>query len=211
MSLIAEHWSQLSGSVHPDDQPVFAAAPRHSFHLRFPPPAFIGSPDAPIVFLMSNGGYAPGVTEAEFPTQAAVDEFVAYLRGRLPGLPSILASYYQRGQVGAWIESGDAVLVNAVPYRSPSLSNERHNWAVAEALPSRRVHRAWLVEEVLPAARAGERFVFVHRNRWWGVPQDEASDNVVFSDPARAEPNRAAPDASKLARAAAWLAQRRPR
>ncbi len=51
MSLIAEHWSRLSGSVHADDQPVFAAAPRHSFHRRLPPPAFIGSPEAPIVIL----------------------------------------------------------------------------------------------------------------------------------------------------------------
>ncbi len=50
---------------------------------------------------MSNGGYVPRVTEAEFPTQAAVDEFVAYLRNRLPGFPAMLSGYYFHRPLGA--------------------------------------------------------------------------------------------------------------
>jgi hypothetical protein len=154
---------------------------------------------------MSNGGYKPGVTEAEFPSQDDIDEHIAYLRGERTELPALLSNYYRKGTIGRWIAEGLAVSVNVVPYRSPSLSSERENQRIAKLLPSRMAHRRWLWSEVLPAARQGLRFVLVHRNSWWQVPPTETSDTVEFSDPGRAEPNRPAPDQDRLARAKAWL------
>ncbi len=88
-SSLRTFWAKLQGSVHPDDEKIFADYPQHSFNLRFPPPAFVGDPDsAPIIILMSNGGYKPGITEAEFPDDAAVAEFRRYIRGEALTLPS---------------------------------------------------------------------------------------------------------------------------
>lgn len=204
LSLLADHWSSLSGPVHPLDAP-FLAAPGHTFNLAFPPPAFVGQPDAPIVILMANGGYKPGVTEGEFVGADDVAEHIAYLRGEQTQLPRRMSDYYRRGTVGRWLFEGKAVSVNAVPYRSPRLSAEPHNVRLARALPSLAVHRRWLLEEVLPEAVAGRRFVFVHRNSWWRVPREAACATVCFSDPSKAEPNRAAPDQKKLAEAKEWV------
>jgi hypothetical protein len=132
---------------------------------------------------MSNGGYKQGVTEAEFPNDASVSEFRNYIRGETLSLPSKLAHYYARGQVGRWISDGKAAIVNAVPYRSPQLSSEKPNQKIAKKLAARAVHRRWLLGEVLPEAAQGGRFVFVHRNGWWGVPQSVAGPCILFSDP----------------------------
>lgn len=207
MSLLADHWSQLSGPVHPLDASVLATT-AHSFNLDFPPPAFVGDPDAPIVILMANGGYKPGVTESEFADAEDVAEHIAYLRRERQQMPRRMSDYYRRGIVGRWLVEGMAVSVNAVPYRSPRLSAEPHNGRVARSLPGVQVHRRWLLDEVLPEARAGRRFVFVHRNSWWQVPPEAKGPTVRFSDPQRAEPNRAAPDRDKLAEAERWYLSR---
>ncbi len=206
-SSIRQFWRRLSGSVHPDDEPIFTSHPMHSFNLRFPPPAFIGDVDsAPIVLLMSNGGYKPGITEAEFPDDPAAVAFRNWLHGGAP-MPSLLGSYYTDQAFGHWIESGSAVIVNAVPYRSCKLSKERYNRKVAAELPSLAVHRRWLMSELLPAATAGDRFILVHRNGWWSVPQDSAGPSIVFSD-RPAEQNRPTPDRDRLERAREWLRER---
>jgi len=210
MGLLRDHWKQLEGAVHPLDLAVLER-PGHSFNLDFPPPAFVGDPEAPIVLLMANGGYKPGITEAEFVEPADQAEHIAYLRGERREMPRRLSSYYGRGTIGDWLVAGKAVSVNAVPYRSPRLSSEPENRSIAKSLPSVAMHRRWLLEEVLPAALAGERFLLVHRNSWWQVPREAACATVLFSDPLRAEPNRAAPDAAKLAAAATWLQSRSDR
>jgi hypothetical protein len=204
-SLLRSFWAQLLGSIHPDDEPIFRKYPKHSFNLRFPPPAFVGDVNAPIVILMSNGGYKPGITEAEFPDEASVSEHRAFIRGETTALPSRLAYYYAAGQVGDWIATGQAVLVNAVAYRSPQLSKEPYNKDVASRLPSLAAHRRWVMKEVLPEAAGGRRFLLVHRNGWWQIPQRFFGPCVLFSDPARAEPNRPAPDREKLDQAHRWL------
>jgi hypothetical protein len=118
----------LQGAVHPDDQQIFSSHPDHTFNLDFPPPAFIGDVDtAPIVVLMSNGGYKHGETEKEFPDLWNCAEHCDYLRGLRAALPPRLAGYYAKGRLGEWITEGSAVLVNAVPYRSPQLSKEKNN------------------------------------------------------------------------------------
>lgn len=135
MSLLWDHWRKLSGSVHPDDVATFARFPGHSFNLDFPPPAFVGNLDAPIVLLMANGGYKPGVTESEFAEPGDVAAFLAYMRGERAALPTRLSAYYQRGAVGGLVAGGDAVIVNAVPYRSSRLSQEPINREIASLLP----------------------------------------------------------------------------
>lgn len=208
-SSISRFWANLDGAVHPLDRPIFDANPHHTFNLCFPPPAFVGAIDsAPIVILLSNGGYTSGVTEAEFPDTNSEADFRNYLRGEIAELPPHLASYYVNGRFSNWIKSGSAVIVNAVPYRSRRLSEEKENRRVAGMLQSLAVHRRWLTEEVLPEAREERRFVLVHRNGWWKVPDASAGRCILFSDPARAEPNRKTPDEEKLALAEQWLRRR---
>jgi hypothetical protein len=208
-SSMRRYWAQLTGSVHPEDEKVFAAHPKHTFNLDFPPPAYIGDIDkAPIVVLMSNGGYVPKIVATEFPDDTSISVYRNYIRGEILTLPPRLARYYATGHVGAWISAGKAVLVNAVPYRSRKLSQEPENQKVAELLPSLAAHRDWFAKEVLPAAVACRRFVLVHRNGWWRVPARFAGCCVLFSDPTHAEPNRQAPDQEKLDKADAWLARR---
>jgi hypothetical protein len=154
---------------------------------------------------MSNGGYKPGITEAEFPDDASVFEFRQWLHGHAVVPPSRLGDYYTQQAFGNWIATGQAVIVNAVPYRSPRLSRERYNQAVATQLPSLAAHRNWLMQEVLPEAAAGRRFLLIHRNKWWAVPALWAGPCVLFSNSARAEPNRPTPDREKLDQAQAWL------
>jgi hypothetical protein len=48
------------------------------------------------------------------------------------------------------------MLVNAVAYRSLSISKEPDNRAVAELLPSAVVHRKWRFSELLPQTEAGD-------------------------------------------------------
>jgi len=211
-SSIRQFWQQLSENVHPEDRAVFDAQPRHAFNLNYPPPAFIGDVDnAPIVVLMSNGAYKPGMTEAEFPDTSSEIEYREWLRGERRQLPDRLSSYYLNQGLGDWIRAGQAVIVNAVPYRSVKLSSkdEKLNQEVALALRSREMHRKWLAQEVLPQAALGKRFVFVHRNRWWSVPRHCESNCVIFSDHMKAEPNRPLPDRKKLDLADGWLRRRR--
>jgi hypothetical protein len=208
-SSLRRFWSRLEDAVHPEDKPIFAQHPDHSFDLQFPPPAFVGDVDAaPIVILMSNGGYKSGITEAEFPDEASISEYRRYIRGEVRTLPPRIAAYYARGRVGQWIHAGKAVLVNAVPYRSPSLSKEAYNGNVAKRLQSLAAHRRWVMQEVLPEATRCRRFLLVQRKVWWEVPERLAGRCVLFSDPARAEPNRQWPDQEKLDRVERWLNER---
>lgn len=204
VSLLADHWSSVTGTVHPLDAPVLAER-GHTFNLSFPPPAFVGNPEAPIVILMANGGYKPGETEREFASAEDVEEHIAYLRGARTQMPRRMSDYYRRGMVGRWLVAGKAVSVNAVPYRSPRLSQEPQNQRLARALPTLAVHRRWLLDEVMPEAVAGRRFVLAHRYSWWNLSSSAACANIRFSDQSRAEPNRSAPDRDKLADAEAWL------
>jgi hypothetical protein len=208
-SLLTEFWSKLDGPVHPADRPIFEAFPNHTFNLEFPPPVFVGDVfRAPILILMSNGGYKIGETESEFSSQEEVVEYLDYISGRSFEVPAQVSRYYRISPFWGWIEAGKAALINAVPYRSPRLSKEPRNQSLAAKLASLRINRQWLSQEVLPAARCGKRFVFVHRNRWWGAPPSSAGPSVIFSDPSRAEPNRPSPDHAKISLAADWLNRR---
>ena len=176
-SSIRSFWAHLAGSVHPDDKAVFDRHPNHTFKLQFPPTPFVGRADtAPVVILMLNGGYGPGETEAGFPDEAAIAEYLKYIReGEVPPR----GRYYTSLSYWDLIAAGKAVLVNAVPYRSAGGLSK--NKGVAEQFQSLDAHRRWLTQEVLPEAARGNRFVLAHRFGWWNIGKEEyAGPSVIF-------------------------------
>lgn len=183
VSSIRQFWQGLKKSVHPDDQAIFDAND-NSFNLEYPPPAFIGDVDnAPVMVLMLNGGYDPIKTPLEFPQEADHEEYRQWLAGTRLEFPRHLSSYYT--PIGSawysWVREGKVVIVNAVAYRSPSLSSDACNLEIAEKLPSVHLHRAWLQNEVLPQAAQEKRLVIAHRWKMWRIfPNDPPRRNVHF-------------------------------
>ena len=194
--MLRDFWRDLTGVVHPADQAVLDAR-THSFNLDYPPPAFIGDPDAPVVLRYANGGYSETVTPQEFEDPAAA----ARHRGHLHGIDATIPDYYRSHALGDWIEAGVAVRVNAVAYRSKSLSNEPANRSLAEFLPSLALHRKWVREVVLPEALAGRRFLIIHRNGMWRLDRSAACGTVVFSS----NPVSPSPARATVERARVWL------
>lgn len=194
--MLREFWRALSGTVHPADQMAFPGH-HHTFNLDYPPPAFMGDPNAPVVLLYANGGYDEVRTPEEFADPATAGRHRDQLHGVVRGIPD----YYGTRALGAWITSGLAVRVNAVAYRSKNLSREPENRAVAERLASLAIHRKWVRDEVLPGAREGRRFLIVHRNGMWKLDRAEAGPSVVFSS----NPISPSPSVQVVERARAWL------
>lgn len=203
-STVRLFWKQLKSAVHPEDQAELASHP-HTFDLRFPPPAFIGDvDDAPLVVLMLNGGLAADLHTAEFPTADDSKEYIEWLAGRRRETPSRLSSYYTRNRIYSWIESGQAVIVNLIAYRSPSITNEPANKKMRKVLPSALLHRRWLLNEVLPAVKAGKRMVIAHRSSLWDLDRKVHSDLLFSTNPVSEYLSNAMRE-----RASRWLASRR--
>ena len=168
MQSIVDFWEQLDGAVHPQDAPVFERHGDHGFNLDYPPPAYIGDIlNAPVLILENNGGYDPGMTPGEFPDAEAQKAFRASLAA--PALDPRLrhvSPYYRSRNYTRLLVSGHAALVNAVAYRSVNGSAPGVK-ALTRALPSARLHREWLMREVLPLVNQGKRFLVIHRwGRW---------------------------------------------
>jgi hypothetical protein len=182
MSLLLDHWRLLQDCVHSLDASVFRTS-KHTFNLDFPPPAFIGDlENAPVVLLDANGGYDPVITPSEFPDRAAVDRYLDMLHHPRAVDPAEVAPYYGKRNYARLIANGSLVLVNAVAYRSPSISREPENRLLAERLPSTSTHRKWLRHELLLQASRGERLVIAHRNALWNLRRKEVGlTNVYFS------------------------------
>lgn len=207
-SMLRTFWRELDGPIHPQDAEMFASHRNHTFDLRFPPPAFVGDVErAQIIVLMSNGGFDPHQTPLEFPDASAAKHYIDWLHGSADTWPQYLAGYYRKRAIAEWLQKGVAVIVNAVPYRSPSLSREPNNRKLAEKLPSVSMHRQWLQKEVLPATRLGLKLLIVHRNGMWGVSRNDPNPNILFS------PNPVSADPAKrvLEQAGRWLAQQEGR
>lgn len=204
---LVRHWSQLNGSIHPLDAPVFDTNP-HCFNLDHPPPAFIGDViNAPIILLEANGGYDPVVTPSEFAAPDANDRYLDLLRNPRAVHPGQIAPYYGARNYADLIASGDVALVNAVAYRSAAISREPDNRRLAEKLPSTAVHRAWLRDVLVPAASRGERLIIAHRTGLWKIKRSEPKlHGVVFTtNPVSADMSRAV-----LAEMRSFLEGRRP-
>jgi hypothetical protein len=179
-STIRLFWQRLDGAVHPEDRAALASHP-HTFDLRFPPPAFIGDVDrAPLVVLMLNGGVAADLQTAEFPTPGDSTEYIDWLAGRRNEPPTRLSPYYTGNRIYPWIERGQAVIVNAIAYRSHSIAKEPDNKKMRKILPSALLHRRWLMNEVLPEVKAGKRKVIAHRPGLWDLSRKMHSD-FLFS------------------------------
>jgi hypothetical protein len=202
-STIRLFWQRLKGAVHPEDRVALASHP-HTFDLRFPPPAFIGDVDhAPLVVLMLNGGVAADLQAAEFPTPGDSTEYIDWLAGRRKKAPTRLSPYYTRNRLYLWIESGQAVIVNAIAYRSHSITNEPANKKMRKILPSALLHRRWLMNEVLPAVKAGKRKVIAHRPSLWDLDRTIHADFLFSTNPVSEHLSEAMREC-----ASRWLASR---
>jgi hypothetical protein len=171
----------LSGTEHPHDVPILRGY-KHSFDLNYPPPAFLGDiVNAPVIALFANGGLNDD-TPSEFPTSDAFAEYVDLLHNPKAPRRVAIAPYYGMLNFSTLLFTGKIALVNAVAYRSRRISEEPENQRVGRRLPSYSIHRNWLLNEVLPLARQGERLIVVHRNGLWQLPRSiVAGGGVVFS------------------------------
>ena len=181
-SSIVQHWRKLSGAVHPDDLYAFKNH-QHSFNLDFPPPAYIGDIDnAPVVLLDANGGYDAVVTPNEFSQPDSFEKYMDMLHFPKAIDTISVAPYYARRNYASLIKSGRLALVNAVAYRSTSISKEPQNKRLLEKLASTRVHREWLRGELIPSAKAGKRLIIAHRNGLWNFRTVEGPiAGVIFT------------------------------
>jgi hypothetical protein len=191
-SSIRQFWQRLEKSIHPDDAEVLSSHD-HTFNLDFPPPAFIGDIDnAPIVVLMANGGYDPHKitgTRCEF---LEPDDYAGHwrmLKNDEFFIPKRLSIYYTDKSYFPFVRDGRAVIVNAVAYRSPRITQEPQNQRVADLLPSVRLHRRWLLEEVFPAAAKGDRYVVAHRRGLWKLPPTSQLPKNVYLTPNPVSPH----------------------
>ena len=181
MSILTRFWRRLDGPVHPDDATVLARID-HPFNLEFPPAVFSGDIDrAPVVLLSANGGWRDAATvEREMRAFGDVGGYIEYIRNPRP-----LALHEQNNWLRAqfysmYIADGRVATVNAIAYRSRGTN--RISARLKQELPSLGVARRWLKDELLPAARAGQRLVVAHRYGFWSIRTgDGFGDNVLFS------------------------------
>jgi len=84
-----------------------------------------------------------------------------------------------------WVREGNAVIVNAVAYRSPKITDksESENRSLAKHLPSAKMHNQWLRDELLPDVRSGKRCLVAHRWSLWDFGPEIVGPlaNVHFS------------------------------
>ena len=202
MSTLTRFWSRLRDTRHPDDLPTLALHPG-AFNCDFPPTPFVGNPDKASVILLSMNPSYGEETPLEFPGDEDREQHFRMIRGETDQLPDRLSRYYRHPRAWPWLRGGLLAIVNAVPYRARHLDSR-----AVKSLMSRRVAQMWAGSELLPQAQAGQRFVFVHRNGQWGLPQSAASTTVVFSAPP-GEWRGALPYQETWRRAEVWLRQRR--
>jgi hypothetical protein len=123
---------------------------------------------------MLNGGWSDRDTPAEFQPPDAVDHHLERLANPAATDWSGVCGYYQRTRYYDLLRNGDLVLVNACGYRSRRAPSSR-----VRHLPSVRRHQQWLLEEVLPGAQAGRRFIAAHRFSLFLPRQSPLRDAVV--------------------------------
>lgn len=195
VSDIVEYWAQFGRDdagrwTHPDDRVVLAG--QHSFNLDYPTCPYLGPViSARVVILGANGGYSPTATPDEFPDAEAFERYLGRIRDPENADWSNVSPYYDRVNYGSLVYRGDAVWVNASPYRSPRISEEPDNRRLVRLLPSSDFIRRWLIDAVLPLAARGERLVVVKRPRLWQLPPEVSTATGVIVDPAPRSPQLA--------------------
>jgi hypothetical protein len=177
---IVQFWRRLNGSLHPDDAPAMSNDSRSKeFELSYPPPAFIGDiKRASIFVLMANGGRSDDVRLAkEFESAKSVKEYIARLHKPRPAEPGFTSPYYQRGKLWEYLRSGKACVVNALAYRSREVTTDVRQ--IAELLPSVLLHRSWLIERAIPAARRREIAIIAKRPGLWRFDRTAYGDSPL--------------------------------
>ncbi|CAJ0877610.1 hypothetical protein AMST5_02894 [freshwater sediment metagenome] len=170
---LVEFWSRLEGTIHPEDVQAAKYAPE-VLNFDYPPPAFVGDIfNARIFILMGNGGYDRSVTPSEFSADGSEDVYRARLSCPSAAGRGWTAPYYlDRPDIGDWLTSGTAAVVNALAYRSEETTPAVRRFA--DKMPSVHFHRRWLRGDLLSAAAAGRVRVVVHRPGLW-QPAEEVS------------------------------------
>lgn len=191
---IVRFWSRFGRDeatglwTHPDDRLVLSGS-HHSFNLDFPACPYVGRvTSAPVVILGANGGYSPTATSGEFAVETAISSFMDRIRNPASSDWSNVAPYYDKVNYGPLIARGEAVLVNASPYRSPRISEEPDNRRVVATLPSSVLIRRWLLEALLPLAERGERLIVLKRPGLWQLTDRVRMSPGVHVDPAPISP-----------------------
>lgn len=180
----SQHRTAAGEWVHPDDVEMLREHD-HSFNLDFPVSPYVGDiMNAPVIILGANAGYKKGITDAEFPDQAAIDTYLDRVRDPDTSDWSGMAQYYHGVNYRSLLLGGDAVWINACAYRSKKLSEEPQNRRLIEVLPSAQFTRRWLLEAVMPLAERGERLVVANRFGQWNLPPELKETNGIVFDPA---------------------------
>lgn len=193
VSDIVEYWARFGRDeatgqwTHPDDRAALAG--QHSFNLDYPTCPYLGPvTSAKVVILGANGGYSPTATPQEFPDAEAFERYLERIRDPESADWSNVSPYYDRVNYGPLVYRGDAVWLNASPYRSPRISAEPDNQRLVELLPSSAFIRRWLIDAVMPLADCGERLVVVKRPGLWQLPREVRTATGVIVDPAPISP-----------------------
>ena len=193
VSEIVEYWAQFGRDeatgqwTHPDDRAVLAGP--HSFNFDYPTCPYLGPvTSAKVVILGANGGYSPTATPDEFPDAEAFERYLERIRAPMTADWSNVSPYYDRVNYGPLVYRGDAVWINASPYRSPRISAEPDNRRLVGLLPSSAFIRRWLIDAVVPLAARGERLVVVKRPGLWRLPREVRTATGVVVDPAPVSP-----------------------
>lgn len=175
---LVEFWSKMDQTVHPKDMEIARDAPK-VINFDYPPPAFIGDIlNARIFILMGNGGYNAIDTPAEFNKPDAAAIFREHLAHPSAADRKWTAPYYlDRADVGDWLRSGLAAVVNALAYRSGSTTDAVRRFA--DKLPSVNFHRRWLENDLRMAAETGRVRVVIHRPGLWRPSTVAQAKNVV--------------------------------
>ena len=168
MSILTRFWRRLDGPVHPDDVAILARVD-HPFNLQFPPPVFAGDIDrAPVVLLSANGGWRDAATvEREMKAFGGVRGYIEYVRDPRPLTLHEQNNWLRAQFYSTYIADGRVATVNAIAYRSHR--TDSISARLKQELPSLAVARRWLKDELLPAARAGQKLVVAHRYGFWGI------------------------------------------
>ena len=170
--------------THSLDRPLLDAGP-HSFNLDYPVSPYVGAVlTAPVVMISSNAGYDSDKTPTEFPDAASIHAYVACVDEPAGADWKSVSRYYDKTNYGKFIDSGQAVLINATPYRSPMLSDEPDNIDMLPRLPTSIFNRDWLLQAVLPLAAKGERLIVVKRGiQRWQLPSSFPTSPGVIVEP----------------------------
>lgn len=178
-------WAKLEDAIHPEDISAFKNIGKSGFNLDYPPPAFVGDVvNSPIIIIDNNGGYNPQTTPREFEMPDAASAFRNALASprRLNPKDSWVSPYYLQRNFSKWLVSGLAALVNGVAYRSVDGHAENVS-RLTSTLPSARLHRIWVENELIPQVEEGTRLVVVHRwSRWLNTfDKHRSKHGIVFS------------------------------